>query len=128
MTMTRGLVYIILLLLVVGCKQTEYVPVVSTQTDSVYITKIEKDSVLVRDSVFVKDKGDTVFVERWKTVYKSKVLTDTFYIEKRDSIPYPVEVVVEKKYIPGWMWWLALFGVVCAVLVVVKVVRKVGIL
>lgn len=124
----RGLVYIILLLLVVGCKQTEYVPVVSTQTDSVYITKIEKDSVLVRDSVFVKDKGDTVFVERWKTVYKSKVLTDTFYIEKRDSIPYPVEVVVEKSHIPVWMWWLALFGVTCAVLVGVKVVRKIGIL
>ena len=122
-----GIMWVIVLLLV-GCKQTEYVTMPSVERDSIYITKTERDSLFVRDSVFVKDKGDTVFVEKWKTIYKSRVSTDTMYIERTDSIPYPVEVIVEKKYIPEWMWRITLFGVACAVLVGVKVVRKIGIL
>jgi hypothetical protein len=114
-----------LALLMCSCKSVEYVPVVQkeTHTDSIYLTKVEKDSVWLHDSILVKDRGDTVLIEKWHTKYIEKLRIDTTYIAKVDSIPvpYPVEKLVEKKLSKGQMLRLALgdilmFGV-CGVLV-----------
>lgn len=79
-----------------GCK-TKYVSVPEIHTE--YITRVDttvrKDSVYLRDSVYVERKGDTMYIN--KTVYRDrfhhiyKVKTDT--IVKRDSVnvAYPVE-------------------------------------
>lgn len=86
--------YILLLsLLAFSCTTTEYVPVETTKTDSIYISLFERDSIYVHDSVYVRDKGDTVYIEKVKYLYKEKVRTDTVYTERTDSIriPYPVE-------------------------------------
>lgn len=86
--------YILLLsLLAFSCTTTEYVPVETTKTDSIYISLFERDSIYVHDSVYVRDKGDTVYIEKVKYLYKEKVRTDTIYAERTDSIriPYPVE-------------------------------------
>ena len=40
-------------MLAVGCTTTQYVPVESVRVDSVYIAKVERDSIYERDSVFV---------------------------------------------------------------------------
>lgn len=85
--------YIFLLsLLAFSCTTTEYVPVETTKTDSIYISLFERDSIYVHDSVYVRDKGDTVYIEKVKYLYKEKVRTDTVYTERTDSIriPYPV--------------------------------------
>lgn len=72
---------------------TQYVPVESVRYDSVFFEKIRKDSVFVQDSVFVKEKGDTVFTNRLRYIYKYVLKSDTVYISRTDSIrvPYPVE-------------------------------------
>jgi hypothetical protein len=46
-----------------------------------------------RDSVYVEHKGDTILVEKYKYIYKTKERIDTAYIERTDSVqvPYPVE-------------------------------------
>ena len=48
---------------------------------------------MVRDSVYIHEKGDTVTEYRYKYVYRYKDRVDTFYISSRDtlSVPYPVE-------------------------------------
>lgn len=76
-----------------SCTRTVYVPQTSIQHDSIYITKVKKDSVYLRDSVYIHEKNDTVFLEKWHTKYIERLSTDTLYIEKSDTIreAYPVE-------------------------------------
>lgn len=89
----KWLYTLLLSLLAFSCTTTEYVPVETTKTDSIYISQFERDSIYVHDSVYVRDKGDTVYIEKVKYLYKEKVRTDTIYAERTDSIriPYPVE-------------------------------------
>ena len=100
------MVFICALILIAlgGCRSIQYVPVETVKHDSIYINKIERDSVLVKDSIYIKEKNDTVLIEKWKTRYVSKYITDTVYVERVDSVqvPYPVERELskaEKRYI-----------------------------
>ena len=86
-----------LALLMCSCKTIEYVPVVEKEVhhDSIYFTKVQRDSVWLHDSISVKDKGDTIRIERWRTKYIEREVHDTIYQAKRDSIPVPYEVIKE---------------------------------
>ena len=86
------------MVLLSGCKSTEYVPVIEHRTDTVKITKHQRDSVWLHDSIQVTEKGDTVRIEKWHTKYIEREVHDTLYHAKTDSIPvpYPVEKLVEK--------------------------------
>lgn len=87
----------VLALLMCSCKSIEYVPVVEKHMvhDSIYFTQIQRDSIWQHDSILIKDRGDTVWVEKWHTKYVEKQVHDTTYIAKVDSIPVPYEVKVE---------------------------------
>lgn len=115
--------YIFLLsLLAFSCTTTEYVPVEATKTDSIYISLFERDSIYVHDSIYVRDKGDTVYIEKVKYLYKEKVRTDTVYTERTDSIriPYPVERKLgkwEETYLA--VGRITLWAVIIVILIVV---------
>ena len=93
---------IVVCTVLLGCKTTKYVTVTMTEYRDRYIHQtdsfVKTDSVWVHDSVSVVVRGDTIFNDRWhykfkdRIVYKSK--TDT--IRVKDSVPYKVEVPVEK--------------------------------
>ena len=93
-------IYIIIILLtpaIWSCRSVRYVPVETVKHDSVYVGKVVRDSVFVKDSVLVV-KGDTVTEYRWKYVFKYKNRTDTLYVSRTDTIrvPYPVEAKLTK--------------------------------
>ena len=81
------------LLWLTGCKQVQYVPVETVRLDSIYLTQTLRDSIYKYDSIYVRDKGDTLYVERWKYLYRDKVRVDTMVSVRVDtvSVPYPVE-------------------------------------
>ena len=81
-----------------GCTKTEYVTVEKIRTDTTYITKHQRDSIWLHDSVMVSENGDTVRIEKWHTKYVSKDVHDTLYLATHDTIPqpYPVTQYVEK--------------------------------
>ena len=83
---------LLLFLLLCGCR-TEYVPIESVRYDSVMIEKLMRDSVFVRDSVYLKEKGDTVYKYKDRFVYVYKNRVDTFFAEKirEKKVPVPVE-------------------------------------
>lgn len=87
----------VLALLMCSCKSIEYVPVIEKEVhhDSIYFTKVQRDSVWLHDSIAVKEKGDTVLIEKWHTKYIEREVHDTIYQAKRDSIPVPYEVIKE---------------------------------
>lgn len=110
------------LLLVCSCK-TKYVPVETVKIDTIYINKLQRDSIYMYDSVFVKDKGDTVFVEKYKYLYRDKLVRDTLYINRTDSVqvPYPVE-----KELTKWQQFRMDFGGWAIGIVIVTILVVVG--
>lgn len=55
-----------------------------------------------------------------KIEYKDKIITKTEYKE----VEVPVEVIVEKKYIPNWCWWSLIGNIVVALLIGFKIYMK----
>lgn len=95
-------------MLLIGCKTRERVVMVeTTRTDTTYITKHQRDSIWLHDSIYVSEKqrGDTIFVEsrKWLTKYVEKEVHDTVYQSKVDSVPvpYPVPQYIENEL----TWW-----------------------
>ena len=83
--------------------------IVRTKIDSVYLYE--------KDSIFIKQKGDTVFFERWSIRYKDKLIEkkDTTYINKVEikEVAVPAQLNWWQKWQIRSFWWL--FGVVAIV-------------
>ena len=84
-----------LVLLLPGCSRVQYVPMQTVLKDSIVFHRIDIDSVVIKDSIFIDRTKDTVYkyVGGWNEKYI--MLNDTTIIERVDSIP--VEVKVEKQ-------------------------------
>ena len=84
-----------------SCKSVQYVPIESIKTE--YRDKILRDSIYLYDSVFVKEKGDTLIFERYRYLYRDKLIRDSIFINDTIRVPYPVEAIKEvKKPLTGW--------------------------
>ena len=102
------LIYLYVLVSIVGCTTTKYVPIESVRTE--YINKIEKDTVIINNDKVIKEKGDTIYIRETKYVYKTKNKIDT--ILRIDTIPIiqEVEVIKEVNRIKDWQMILMLLG------------------
>lgn len=86
-----------------SCRSIKYVPIETIKHDSVYITQHQKDSIYIHDSIYQKEKGDTVLIEKWHTRYIEKQVRDTLIQIQRDTIPQPYPYEVE---VPAQLsWW-----------------------
>ena len=130
-----GLLICTLISLLSGCKSVQYVPVETVRTDSVYIDRFQRDSIYLRDSVFVNrwTAGDTVYQDKvvWKYVYRDKVKYDTVSVLRSDSVrvPYPVERRLTKweqvrLNVGGWAIAVVVITILVIVGCVVYKIRK----
>lgn len=122
--------------IVASCRSVKYVPVETVRTDTTYITKEQRDSIHIHDSIYVHEhqKGDTVFVEveKIKRIYIDKSTHDTTYVATHDSIPvpYPVEKELKLrqkvaiKYFPFAMFLCFGLGVWTFRKPILKLIRK----
>ncbi len=64
----------------------------------------ERDTIHIHDSVLIQQRHDTVFVDRWHTAWRERMVcrTDTI-VDVQEVI---VEKTVEKRAVPSWCWWL----------------------
>lgn len=86
------LLFVLAVLSLASCKQVQYVPVETVRLDSIYLTQMQRDSILRYDSVYVADKGDTVWLEKYKYVYRDRWRTDTLVSVRTDTVSVPVPV------------------------------------
>jgi len=90
--------------------------IVRTTLDSVYLYE--------KDSIFIKQRGDTVFFERWLIRYKDKLIEkkDTTYINNVEvkEVAVPAQLNWWQRFQIRSFWWL--FGVV-AIVVVWQVIK-----
>ena len=88
------LVTLVAVLLLVSCKQVEYIH--THTTDTLYRENVKIDSVMLTDSVFLRvhTKGDTVYSEKVKVVYRDryKYVYDTTYISRVDTVRIPIPI------------------------------------
>lgn len=84
---------IILCIVMCSCRSIQYVPVEVVKTDTTYINKVQRDSIYQLDSIYIRDKGDTILITKTKYIYRDKLIRDTVYASRVDSIQvhYPVE-------------------------------------
>ena len=91
--LARIITLIFLATILYGCKSIQYVPVETTKRDTTYLSQTKIDSIYHRDSIYVERKGDTVYLSKYKYLYKYIEKHDTLWREKVDTIQiaYPVE-------------------------------------
>ena len=113
---------LVLIVFVCSCRSVKYVPVESVRTEKEYVDRLKRDSIHVKDSVFMLIKGDTVLRDRWRIEYRNMYIKDTVTLQLRDTIrvPYPVEVV--RNRVPGVMWWLVLVLAAFSLPSIIKIV------
>ena len=115
-----SLAMVVAALLLQGCRTPAPTIVERVRTDTAYVSKIQRDSVWLHDSVMVERwlRGDTVFEfrDRWHVKYVERLRTDTVYRARVDSVPVPYEV--EKLVERQLTWWQRLrLGIGSAVLI-----------
>lgn len=81
----------VVLLVLSGCR-TQYVPVETVKTKVVKELEIQRDSIFILDSVFVRQANDTVFLTKWRVEFKEALRVDTFRVERIDTLNTIVEV------------------------------------
>ena len=88
------LLYVLALLsMLASCRQVKYVPVETVQRDSIYLQQVRRDSIVRYDSVYVRDRGDTVTVVKYRYLYRDRWRTDTLLRTRSRSVQDTVPTV-----------------------------------
>lgn len=85
-----------------GCSPRIYERVI-TQRDTTYIVKRDSVRFYDRDSIFIREKGDTIYkyVEKWR--WRDRVRVDTIYRARVDSVF--VDRIKEVEVSKPLTWW-----------------------
>lgn len=79
-----------------SCKSTKIVEVPVETIKTQYIDKIKYDSIYSKDSVYIMQKGDTIYNNKIQYLYKYRYIRDTISIV--DTIP-KIVTIERSKYI-----------------------------
>lgn len=105
--------FAILLVMVTSCSP-RIIETIRYQRDTTYVQQVKVDSVYRRDSVFVREKGDTVFIYKERIRDRYVFRHDTLRLVKVDSVAVErVKEVKVEKPLSAWktakigaFWWL----------------------
>ena len=91
--------------------------------DTVYVNKVLYDSVYIDNWYYTYHKADTVVVEKTKLEYRYKVMRDTIFRARIDSVPVirEVEVVREVRHVPWYAKVLSVVGWLFLIIIVFKI-------
>ena len=111
------ILFLLLLLLLSSCgtaSTSAIVPVHSATHDTILLSKEKYDSVYIDRWQRIERKADTVFCDRAKTEFRYRLLRDTVYKTRTDTIPVVKEVPVIRKerYTPPLTKFLACLGII----------------
>lgn len=90
------ILFLMATLLMMGCTERIYVPQEKEvyRTDTLRVYNVRVDSVFNRDSVSLIQKGDTVFVTRYRDRFRYRCIKDTVYRCVTDTVRTTVPVPV----------------------------------
>lgn len=111
------ILFLFLLLLLSSCKTTSntaIVPVHSATHDTILLRKVKYDSIYIDRWQRIERKADTVFYDRAKTEFRYRLLRDTVYKTRTDTVPVvkQVPVIRKERYTPPLTKFLACLGII----------------
>ena len=82
----------------------------ATKTKIEYRDRVSIDTLYRSDSTIIREKGDTVFLEKYKYIYRVKELRDTVNVTDTITVVKPVEVTKEVNKLHNWQVGLMVLG------------------
>lgn len=122
--MKKLLLVILLGIILSGCTATKYVEVPIEKTKIEYKDRLSIDTVIQHDSTIITMLGDTVYLEKYKYIYKVKELRDTINITDTTTVTKPIEVVKEINKLYTWQIVLMVLGGVSIIILVYLIIKK----
>ena len=120
----KHFIIICTLISLIGCTTTKYVEVPIEKTKIEYKDRISIDTVIQHDSTIITMLGDTVYLEKYKYIYKVKELRDTINITDTTTVTKPIEVVKEINKLYTWQIILMVLGGVSIIILVYLIIKK----
>lgn len=108
--MKKLLLTILLGILLSGCALTKYVEVPVDRVKIEYRDRVSIDTLYRTDSIIIKEKGDTVFLEKYKYIYRVKEIKDTVNVTDTLTVVKTVEVTKEVNKLHNWQVGLMILG------------------
>ena len=129
----RKILFLLFMTLLLGsCKVKEKiveVPISQIKTEIKYIDKVKYDSIYLKDSVYIIQKGDTVYNTKIAYRYKYKYLKDTVTVNKTDTIirlQTVTEIKVKKQLnaVQKILMYIGLFSLLMFIIIIYKYFKK----
>lgn len=120
--MKKLLIAILVSLLLSGCASTKYVEVPVNRVKIEYRDRTFIDTLIRNDSTIIRERGDTIFLEKYKYLYRIKEVRDTVSMTDTITVVQKVEVVKEVNRVHNWQIILMVLGGVAIALGLYKLV------
>ena len=91
----------------------------SIKTEKEYIDRWRRDSVYIKDSVMVMVKGDTIVKDRWRVVWKEKLIKDTIYVSNTDTL---YKVIETERELTKWQRTKMSLGETMIIFIIIAVI------
>ena len=105
----KTLFLLLLLITVISCTTTKIVEVPIETIKTEYIEQVKYDSIYSKDSIYIMQKGDTIYNNKVQYLYKYKYLRDTINIT--DTIP-KIVTIKDTQYINQLYTWQKLLIII----------------
>ena len=122
--MKKILIIIFISLCLFSCKTTTKIveiPIETIKTE--YVDKVQYDSIYLKDSILIMQKGDTIYNTKIVYQYKYKYLKDTINIKDTIQIPIKITEVKEVNKIYTHQWILIIMGFLALCYLVYKIIN-----
>lgn len=118
--MKKLLFLFLFIILISSCTTTKYVEIPVENTRIEYRDRHTIDTIYKTDSTIIKDKGDTVYLEKYKYLYKVKEVRDTVNITDTITVVNTVEVIKEVNKLKDWQIALMVIGGAAVAILIFK--------
>ena len=118
----RVLLYICIAFCLIGSTKTVYVPVESVRVE--YQDHYLRDSIYRYDSVYFAVKGDTIWLEKYKSVYPLSFPRDSIFLQDTIRVPYPVDKIVEVNRLRWYQKTLMWIGVGALFILMIWLIKR----
>ena len=98
----KTLFLLLFLTTIISCTTTKIVEVPVETIKTEYIEQVKYDSIYSKDSIYIMQKGDTIYNNKVQYFYKYKYLRDTINIT--DTIP-KIVTIKDTQYINQLYTW-----------------------
>ena len=105
----KTLFLLLFLTTIISCTTTKIVEVPIETIKTEYIEQVKYDSIYSKDSIYIMQKGDTIYNNKVQYLYKYKYLRDTVNIT--DTVP-KIVTVKDTQYINQLYTWQKLLMVI----------------